>query len=146
MKNLKNNLDNIISQKIQTKKTLSINLEKLGHEFQISLVSVDSENALILDWINYSSKLGTNIAFQLNIVNKYGSSEEERNEKNMLLDRVFDLYSTGKKVPEIAVIVGKSERTVYRYLKEQKLKSAKNFGKIIKPNEDYDQNEPNLYS
>jgi Mg-chelatase subunit ChlI len=95
----------------------------------------------ILDWINYSSTLGTEVAFQLNIVNKYGSSEEERkalsiigqgkgisnfkiekeiienhniehDEKNVLLDRVFDLYSAGKKVSEISVIVGKSERTL----------------------------------
>lgn len=60
--------------------------------------------------------------------------------------RVFESIYGRKKVHEIAVIVGKSERSVYRYIKEQKLKSVKSLEKEIKPNENYNQNELDMYS
>ncbi len=38
----------------------------------------------LLDWINYTRAWGAGIAFQLTIVNKYGTTEEEKNALNLI--------------------------------------------------------------
>ncbi len=38
----------------------------------------------LLDWINYSPVLGTEIAYELAVVNRYGTSEDERNALKMI--------------------------------------------------------------
>nr|MDO8111764.1 MoxR family ATPase [Candidatus Sigynarchaeota archaeon] len=38
----------------------------------------------LLDWINYAPVLGTEIAYELSIVNRYGTTEDERNALKMI--------------------------------------------------------------
>ncbi|MEX2715138.1 MAG: AAA family ATPase [Candidatus Sigynarchaeota archaeon] len=38
----------------------------------------------LLDWINYAPVLGTEVAFELTIVNRYGTTEDERNALKMI--------------------------------------------------------------
>ncbi len=51
----------------------------------------------LLDWINYSPVLGTEIAYELSVVNRYGTSEDERNALKMIArgKHIADLVLTG---------------------------------------------------
>jgi MoxR-like ATPase len=51
----------------------------------------------LLDWINYAPVLGTEIAFDLAVVNRYGTSEDERNALKMIArgKHIANLLVTG---------------------------------------------------
>jgi hypothetical protein len=113
----------------------------------------------LIDWINYSYAWGIELAFELTIVNRYGSNEDERNtiqligqgkninsielpplprnslviENDVQLEiennptgetivpdfhAIRALYQSGITVKKIADMIGKSTRTVYRYIKQ----------------------------
>ncbi|NMC06187.1 MAG: AAA domain-containing protein [Candidatus Lokiarchaeota archaeon] len=57
----------------------------------------------LLDWINYAPVLGTEIAFELAVVNRYGTTEDERNALKMIArgKHIADLVVTSASFKEV---------------------------------------------
>lgn len=99
----------------------------------------------LLDWIRYTRAWGAAVAYELAIVNRYGTTSEERNALRMIArgknvasitlpeeqteqrstttrevrEWAWMLHDQGKPVAEIASLVRRSVSTVHRYLKDR---------------------------